>query len=138
MEVTVLEDIEGEVIDLTNKITVINVWATWCGTCISEIEAHNRLRAKYANHPNIQFVAISDESESVVRSALNRWPFHYQHVINGAKISDDLQSRLVKTYPQNLIVDRNGTIVYEHSDGSSDIFKTLDEKITDLLETISE
>jgi hypothetical protein len=43
-----------------------------------------------------------------------------------------LKSGIVKTYPQNLILDRNGKVVFEHTDGSSDIFKALDEKLQEL------
>ena len=40
-----LLDIEGNEVDFTGKITVLNVWATWCGTCVGEIAALNQILA---------------------------------------------------------------------------------------------
>lgn len=42
-----LEDINGERVvrnDFTNKVTVVNFWATWCPPCVEEIPMLNRLK----------------------------------------------------------------------------------------------
>ena len=33
--------------ELKDNIVVLDFWATWCGPCVSEIPAFNRLQAKY-------------------------------------------------------------------------------------------
>jgi len=40
---------------------------------------------------------------------------------------------VVKTFPQNLIINNKFEIVFEVSDGSFNIFRSLDEKITELI-----
>ena len=56
--------INNEVIDsetLKSKIIVVNVWATWCHTCIKEIPDLNRLQAKYAEDTSVVFIGLSDK-----------------------------------------------------------------------------
>ncbi len=117
---------------LKGKIVVVNVWATWCHTCISELPDLNRLYAKYQGDTSIVFLAFSDEDEATVKAGLQRFPFNYPQIVNADGYTKKIQTRLVKTYPQNLILDEDLTIIYEVSDGSNDIFTTLDTKIQEL------
>ena len=120
---------------LKGKIVVMNVWATWCGTCINELPALNKLASKYQHDEEVVFLAFSDEPTSKVIASLLRFPFYYTHFTDAERYTDKLQSRLVKTYPQNLIIDQNSVVVFDHSDGSSDIYEELDTIIQDLKES---
>ncbi len=131
-----LKTTEGYVLNSQNlqgKIIVVNVWATWCPTCIQEIPALNRLKAKYAGDTSIVFLGLCEEGTNQMNQVLKRVPFNYYQVANAGKYSDKLQTRLVKTFPQNLIINNNFEIVYEVSDGSFNIFQSLDEKIAELI-----
>lgn len=118
---------------LKDKIIVVNVWATWCPTCIKEIPELNRLQAKYASDTSIVFLGLCDESQQLMDNILTRFPFNYKQVAEAQKYTSKLQTRLVKTYPQNLIIDHNFNIVFEVSDGSADIFSALDTKLQELV-----
>lgn len=124
-----LMDIQGQNISFKGKLTVINVWATWCSTCIRELPELNRLQQKYRDNPDIQFIAFADEDLNIVEKALNRWSFNYRHVVDARSFTRSLKSGIVKTYPQNLILNKNCEVVFEHTDGSKDIYKALDDKI---------
>jgi thiol-disulfide isomerase/thioredoxin len=127
--------IDGQVIDsesLKDKIIVVNVWATWCHTCIKEIPELNRLHSKYADDTTVVFLALCDEDKRTMDVLLTRFPFNYQQVSKAEEYTKKLQTRLVKTYPQNVIIDHDFNIVFEVSDGSADIFTALDNKITEI------
>ena len=93
--------------ELKGKIVVINIWATWCGMCIKEIPELNRLKEKYKNDSAVVFIAFSDEESEKVKATLLRFPFNYSQIVNAESYTSKLKTRLVKTYPQNLILDKN-------------------------------
>ncbi|MFT5724737.1 MAG: peroxiredoxin [Bacteroidia bacterium] len=127
--------IDDQTIDLEtfkDKIVVVNVWATWCPTCILEIPDLNRLFDKYAADTTVVFLGLCDEPKSKIDVILKRFPFKYPQVADATSYTKKLQTRLVKTYPQNLIIDENFDIVFEVSDGSADIFNAMDTKIQKL------
>ncbi len=130
------ESLEGEVYNnssIESKVVIVNVWATWCGSCIAEIPDLNRLLEKYQDHEEVVFLAFSDEPYGVVKPLLDKYPFNYTQFTMAEKFTSAIQSRWVKTYPQNLIVDQGGKIVFEVSDASEDIYRALDQKIGELL-----
>ncbi|MBO6515421.1 MAG: TlpA family protein disulfide reductase [Bacteroidia bacterium] len=125
----------GDVItsdNLKGKIVVLNVWATWCGTCLREIPALNKLYSKYESDTSVVFLAMCDDDEQKMDVVLNRFDFKYPQVANAKEYTSRIQTRLVKTYPQNLILDSSFKIIFEVSDGSQDIFTALDQKIQSL------
>ena len=44
---------------ISNKISVVELWATWCRPCIALLPSYNKLYKKYKVNDNIQFMAIS-------------------------------------------------------------------------------
>ena len=127
--------IEGNTIhseELKGKIVVINIWATWCGMCIQEIPELNRLKAKYSNDVDVVFIAFNDEQLDKVKSTLKRFPFHYLQIANAENYTSKLKTRLVKTYPQNLILDKNQQVVFDITEAKGDIFTMLDAEIMKL------
>ena len=52
--------------DFTGKVTLINFWASWCGPCVEEIPALNRLRKLMTDQPfeliSINYAETPDQS----------------------------------------------------------------------------
>lgn len=122
-----LHTLDGKDLQLEGKITVINVWATWCGSCIREIPQLNALAQKYRENDEIQFIALADEPEEKVKQALSRWNFQYQQVADAGAFTRKLKSGLVKRYPQNIILNDQGEVIFEQTEGSSDIYNQLND-----------
>lgn len=47
-----------------NKLTVVNLWATWCEPCIEEMPTLNLIQEKYQNQ-NFEFISISVDTDSL-------------------------------------------------------------------------
>ena len=45
--------------DLAGKVTLINVWGTWCGPCIIEFPHLKELAEHFRSEPDFRFVSIS-------------------------------------------------------------------------------
>ncbi|WP_417885624.1 TlpA family protein disulfide reductase [Zunongwangia sp.] len=50
------------------KILFIDFWATTCGPCVANIKRMKKIREKYKNNPDFEFVFITDESQSPKKS----------------------------------------------------------------------
>lgn len=57
-----------KIADLKGKVVVMNIWATWCAPCVTEMPTLARLQAAYAGKP-VEVVAVSIDSESSAAKA---------------------------------------------------------------------
>lgn len=102
----------------STKIRVINIWATWCGPCVSEIPDFLRLHKKFKDR-NIEWVTISaDEPKKqakVLKFLQRKQMLSSNYIYN----SDDLYP-LIETVdprwrgviPYTIIVAAGGKILY--------------------------
>ena len=56
-EVVKLEDLQKKIDAKSEKILVINFWATWCGPCIKELPLFEKLHLE--NRPNVEVTLVS-------------------------------------------------------------------------------
>lgn len=78
----VLTTIDGESIDLSalrGRRVLIDMWATWCGPCRSEIPDLKKLRASYGPD-QLTIIGISDESAATVRKFVAEHDVNYPTV----------------------------------------------------------
>ena len=130
-----LKALNGKVItekDLAGKTTVINVWATWCGNCLNELDDLNALVAKYKSDTSVVFLALADEDPAVIRAFLKKRPFNYIQVPDGTVLTDVIQTRWVKTYPQHIVLDKDLKITYESTGELQDAVAILSKEIDTL------
>jgi len=57
-----------KIADLKGKVVVMNIWATWCGPCVTEMPTLAKLQAAYAGKP-VEVVTVSIDSESSAAKA---------------------------------------------------------------------
>ena len=56
------EDVSGEMVSLSDyygNVIYIDVWATWCGPCISEFPSSKDLKARLADAEDVVFMYVS-------------------------------------------------------------------------------
>lgn len=119
--------------EFMGKITVVCIWATWCGPCIKEIPELNALVDEYRADERVQFVAISDEKVETVRRMLKRKPFNYKQITDAKDIKRKLHPAVVQTIPKNMVIDQNGIVTLELLDYQPEIRQQLKTEIERLL-----
>jgi thiol-disulfide isomerase/thioredoxin len=91
--------------DLKGKPTLINLWFTSCSPCIEEMPVLNELKSKYGEKFN--FLAITYDSEIMVKKILDKHKFEFTHIVNSKKLTTKLG---FNGYPVNLFLDKNGVV----------------------------
>lgn len=114
-----LKDNKGNLHSLTEfkgKTLVIDVWATWCSSCLKKMPEFMKLRDEFRNNPNVEFITVSiDRSKDIKKwkTAIDK------HKMNGMlNLIPDTESaspfecdyRIVGV-PRYIIIDQDGNIV---------------------------
>jgi cytochrome c biogenesis protein CcmG/thiol:disulfide interchange protein DsbE len=103
-----LRDLAGRVVKsqaLRGKPLVLNLWFTTCTGCIEEMPALNTVQADPVNQ-HIQFLALTYETPTAVRTFLQKRPFHFRH-LPAAKAYCDV---FTQAYPLTIFVDKQGVV----------------------------
>jgi thiol-disulfide isomerase/thioredoxin len=98
-----------------HKLTIINLWAYWCGPCVSELPDMQKLWEEYADK-GVQFLGISDEEDEADNiKMMQRKGITYPCL----RYTDDFDAYLNTGYiPVTIFVDSNGKVLGEAHIGS--------------------
>lgn len=106
------EDLEGKKVklsDLKGKVVVLDVWATWCGPCVSMIPHSTKLVEKMKNKPFVFVGASADEKKETVRDFLKKKEMPWTHWWIGPSegLVEDWQ---IEGFPTIYLIDAKGVI----------------------------
>ncbi len=93
------------------RFTVVEVWATWCGACRSEIAHLTRLQQFYGD--SVQIVGISDEPSSDIARYVGRMGDEIGYSIG--KVSKELRGLYMKGVdgiPRAFLVNPEGLLIW--------------------------
>ncbi len=95
--------------DLKGKLIYIDIWATWCGPCMEEMPAYEKLKEAFKNDNRIQFISLSIDDDKPLwkTSVAKRNAQGLQWFIDRAKLS----SYNIITIPRTILVDQHFKIV---------------------------
>src|SRR5688500_18470062 len=108
-------DTQGKLISmqsLKGKLVVIDLWATWCAPCKTEIPYLEKLQEEFKNE-EVTFVSISIDGANSRQKWLD---FVKQHSLGGVQLYTKGEQDLMEFYnigaiPRFLVIDRNGELV---------------------------
>lgn len=120
-------DINGNPVDSSvlkgKKLTMINIWATYCGPCINEMPFLGEISKEYADK-DFQIIGIaldvvdyytgglSDSQISLAKDIINRTGADYLHLVPSESLYNAKLSQ-VTSIPETIFVDENGCQVGE-------------------------
>ncbi|WP_340066792.1 TlpA disulfide reductase family protein [Ascidiimonas aurantiaca] len=104
--------------NLTQRVTLIDFWATWCKPCINEFPNIKENYQKYKDK-GFQVVSISiDEDLEKLRaySDKNPFPWEYSAYTDNGFESDIVKKFQVLAIPKPVLIDSKGTIIAMDND----------------------
>lgn len=91
-----------------NKVTVVNVWASWCAPCRAESPVLQELSIQY---PQVQFVGIlTRDNLSSARAFYENFNLTYPTFIDDSLLVGFRESLIPDAIPTTLIIDENGKV----------------------------
>lgn len=99
--------------DFDGKVIVVNVWASWCGPCRSEVPEYEKVRKSYVGR-EVEFIGLTTEDP---RTSSDRVKQFVRNVNFGFRLGwADRETAFTlmngsKALPQTLVIASNGRIV---------------------------
>ncbi|HEX7774353.1 MAG TPA: redoxin family protein, partial [Pyrinomonadaceae bacterium] len=108
-----LTDLQGRnwsLADLKGKVAFINVWATWCGPCLSELPYVQKLDQKLKGRNDVVVLTLNtDEEVGKVEPFMKENKYSFP-VLLGQAYAD---GNGVNSIPRNWVISADGKLVFE-------------------------
>ena len=94
--------------DFQGKITIVDVWATWCGPCIAAIPHNNELQEKYADQGVVFLGVTTANGQENLGKAIDQHKIAYPVAKDPEMKTRDAWK--ASFYPTYYVVDRDGVV----------------------------
>lgn len=106
---------EGSLTNYLGKLIIIDVWATWCCSCIEKMPKFIALQQKYQNYKDISFLTISIDQEKKRELWKKNIDAHQMKTLDNF-IAPENKSSFCKNYhisgiPRYIVIDKKGKII---------------------------
>ncbi len=112
-----LRKLDGSAADVSEsreKVTIINLWATWCPPCVAEMPSFQKLHDSYGDQVDFYFVT-SEEPEKVQRF-MTKNNYSMPIYLQASSAPKLLQSNAL---PTTFVISKSGEIVINET-GTAD------------------
>ncbi len=118
-----LKDLQGRtwtLSDLKGKVTLINVWATWCAPCRVELPYVQRLHEAFENVPGLQVLTLNlDEDPRLVPGYMQAGGYTFP-VIRSFQLAEKIHP--ISEVPQNWLIDPKGRRSVQSLNGHGEVW----------------
>jgi beta-lactamase regulating signal transducer with metallopeptidase domain/thiol-disulfide isomerase/thioredoxin/uncharacterized GH25 family protein len=98
---------------LRGNYVLVDFWATWCGACISKLDAVEHLREQFAgDKPLVVVGANLDADRQQAKDFLKKRPLPWQHALLGDWSTTDVPQRFaISAVPSYILIGPDGRIL---------------------------
>ncbi|HEX4349208.1 MAG TPA: TIGR03435 family protein [Verrucomicrobiae bacterium] len=93
----------------TGKVVVLEFWSTSCGPCVAYIPHLNELADEFKDKP-VQFIAVTDDPESVVKRFLKKTSYNSWIGVGPDAGQGDNTPYRVWSLPHTVVIDAHGRV----------------------------
>lgn len=99
----------SDTIHVTGKISLVNVWASWCTPCRDEMPALDSLQRVLASRSAFRFVSVNEDVRTAsARRFLHEFGFQFPVLLGHGRAKDALH---YPGLPYTLLIDGDGRVV---------------------------
>ena len=91
-----------------NEITVLNIWATWCGPCIGELEDLQSIHKNYQAKGAGVLGLLYDDDLDTARQLMEEYHVRYPNILAPETLNDFFP---VEALPSTLFIGRDGSVL---------------------------
>ena len=94
-------------------LTMVNIWASWCGPCVGEMPGLEELRTRLPEGVNLLGICIDGEKDpAAVEAVVLETGIQYPNIVPNAELDENFLSQL-QYVPTTVFVDSQGNLVGE-------------------------
>lgn len=123
-------------------LTMVNIWATWCGYCLEEMPELQKLYESLPENVNLITICTdAEQNKDLAADILKQSNTTFSTLIGNESLEQSL-TRYVSGFPSTVFVDNEGNLVGQGISGiptrDKEIAQTYLNIITDTLESMGE
>ncbi len=120
----------------SNKVVIIDFWASWCSPCISELSILKQIRSEFQDKVKIIPISIDKSLDSWQYAIQKYYDFENEHFLC-LNESIDIKSRMfqIKSIPLYIVIDNQGKLYQDDKLRPSE--HSFIRLITDLVEGLN-
>ena len=99
--------------DIEGQVVLLNLWATWCGPCRSEMPWFVEFQSKYQEQGfTVVAISVDDDGWDAVTPFVEEFQLNFPVLLGGD--AADAVFGTVDAIPATLIIDRSGNVAFWH------------------------
>ena len=123
-----LQDTKGNIRTLEEfkgKMLIIDVWATWCSSCLAKMPEYMKIRDKFAGNSSIEFITLSidrNKKRNLWIETLKKQSMDgMTNLITGCDEFSEFEERYnIAGIPRYIIIDKEGYIITAYAPSPGD------------------
>lgn len=130
-DIKALDDTTFKLQDKKGKVLLVNLWATWCGPCISEMPHLVEMQDKYKDK-GFEVIGLDtdDESKADIEAFAAKQKLNYQlGWANGAMMNEFVKISRLNGIPQSLLINREGQLTGVFTGGGPKTVEKMKETV---------
>lgn len=97
-----------------SKLTMVNIWATWCGPCIDEMPEISKLYNELPAETNVISICTdagdSEDTLDFAKKVMKKSNANFKTLIPDKFLSENLTNR-IQVFPTTIFIDSEGKVV---------------------------
>lgn len=130
-EIKMLDGTTFKVQDKKGKVILLNLWATWCGPCRSEMPHLVEMQEKYRDK-GLEIIGLNTDQESIgeINDFAAKMKLNYAQGYSDSKLTNEFVNlSKMNGIPQSILIDRENRLTGVFAGGGPKVVNSMKETV---------